>query len=91
MPYDEPEPDDPHLLVGVGVAGDADSTRAMVAAFAEEYAQLGFDRARILALFRNRFYAAAHGAAEALGIEEVERLVDAAVRVFGSQRYTVVD
>ena len=90
MPYDGPEPDDPQILVGVGVAGEPNSPGAMVAAFAEEYAQLGFDRTRILALFRNRFYAAAYAAACRLGEAGVERLVDEAVGVFGAQRYTVI-
>jgi hypothetical protein len=91
MPYDDPEPDDPHVLVGVGLPADADATREMVAAFGEEFAQLGFDRPRILALFRNRFHAAAYAAYRALGEAEVARLVDDAVAVYAAQRWVVRD
>ena len=42
MPYDEPEIDDPQELVGVELPGDDTVTREMAAAFADEFAQLGF-------------------------------------------------
>jgi len=82
MPYDDPEPDDPHLLVGVSLPGDEETTREMAAAFADEFAQMGFDRERLLRIFSNPFYAGAHAVLERLGVEEVERIVDESLRVY---------
>jgi hypothetical protein len=91
MPYREPEPDDPHLLVGVTLPADAGATREMVTVVAGEFAQLGFDRRRILSLFESPYYAAVHAAWRELGEAEVTRLVDEAVAVYGSQRLAVRD
>jgi hypothetical protein len=91
MPYGDPEPDDPQVLVGVGLPADASATREMGAAFADEFAQLGFGRDRILALFRSRFYAGAHAALQVLGEAEVARLVDESLRVYGGRRIAIRD
>jgi len=82
MPYDDPEPEDPHLLVAVSLPGDETSTRAMAEAFADEFAQMGFDRERLLRIFSNPFYAGAHAALARLGVQEVERIVDESLRVY---------
>jgi hypothetical protein len=55
----------------------------MAWAFAEEFARAGFDRRRILALFRSPFYAGSHAALVALGETEVAAIVDECVTVFG--------
>jgi hypothetical protein len=89
MPYDDPEPDDPHVLVGVSLPGDASATREMAEAFSDEFAQMGFDRDGILRLFRTPFYAGAHAALQLLGEAEVGRIVDESLRVFGRQRFLV--
>ena len=91
MPYDDPEGDDPHELVGVVLPGDEASTREMGSAFAEEFVQLGKSRQQILDLFRTPFYAGAHRALQALGEEEIDRLVDQAVRLWGSFRVVVTE
>jgi hypothetical protein len=91
MPYGDPEPDDPQLLVGVGVPGDADSSREMARAFADEFAQLGFDRERLLRLFASPFYAGAHAARRLLGEAEIAAIVEESVRVFGGRSQVVVD
>ena len=83
MPYDEPEPEDPHLLVGVSLPGDERSTREMAEAFADEFAQLGFDRERLLRVFSSPFYAGAHAVLERLGRDEIERIVDESLEVYG--------
>jgi hypothetical protein len=88
MPYDDPEPDDPQELVGVELPGDEAATREMAAAFADEFAQLGLGRSRILALFRKAEYAGAHQAWCLLGEEAVARMVDESLAVWG--RFTVV-
>ena len=48
MPFDDPEPSDPSMLIGVAVPGSEAATREMVAAFADEFAQVGFDLSEIL-------------------------------------------
>ena len=83
MPYREPDPSDPSVLIGVGVDADAESTREMAWVFAEEFARLGGDARRILSLFRTPFYAGAHGAWRALGETEIAAIVDQCVGVWG--------
>jgi hypothetical protein len=91
MPYGEPEPDDPQVLVGVSLEGDGESTREMAAAFADEFARMGFDAGRILALFRSPFYAGAHAALRLLGEAEIDRLVAESVAFWGGARVRVRD
>lgn len=91
MPYDEPDAEDPNVLVGVGLPAGPEAALEMVAALAEEFAQLGFSRQQILGLFRNRFYAGAHAAGALIGVAELGRIVDEAVAVYSAQRLTVRD
>lgn len=91
MPYDDPEPDDPQELVGVELPGDEAQTREMAAAFADEFAQLGFTRPQILALYRKAEYMGAQRAWTLLGEEAVTRLVDESLAVWGRFRYVVTD
>ena len=91
MPYDDPEPDDPHVLVGVSMPADEAATREMAAAFADEFAQMGFDRERLLQVFGSPFYAGAHAARELLGEAEIVRIVEESLRVYGGRRYAVAD
>ncbi len=91
MPYDEAQPDDPTMLVGVSVPGDEDSVREMAYAFAEEFAGMGFSRERILGLFDSPHYGGAHGARLRLGEAEIGRIVDESLNVFGAVRYVVRD
>ena len=91
MPYDDPEGNDPHELVGVVLPGDETSTREMARAFAEEFVQLGWKRDQVLGLFRNPFYAGAHGTLQALGEAEIQRLVDESVELFGGFRVSVTE
>ncbi len=91
MPFDDPEPGDPHLLVGVGLPGDEATTREMAAAFADEFAQMGFDRDRLLRLFSNPFYAGAHAARQLLGDAEITRIVVESLRAYGGRSFAVLD
>jgi hypothetical protein len=86
MPYDEPEPDDPNVLVGVALPAGPEATREMAEAFADEFAQMGMSREHLLRLFSNPFYAGAHAARQLLGDAEIERLVDESLRVYGRRR-----
>ena len=45
MPYDDPEPDDPSMLVGIALPCDEATEREMAAAFADEFARIGFSAA----------------------------------------------
>jgi len=91
MPHDDPEPDDPHLLVGVSLPGDEAATREMAAAFADEFAQMGFDRDRLLRLFSNPFYTGAHAARELLGDVEITRIVVESLRAYGGRACAILD
>ena len=61
MPKDEVDPTDPMELVGVELpaASDAELTE-MTDCFIEEFARMGWPRAKVLKMFRTPFYAAAH-------------------------------
>jgi hypothetical protein len=86
MPYDEADATDPLELVAVALPADADAQREMAYVFAEEFARLGHDAARILALFRNPFYAGAHGAYRILGDETTRAIIDDCLAVWGRVR-----
>ncbi len=89
MPYDHPEPDDPLMLVGVTLPADEGASRDMAYAFAEEFARMGYGAERLLLLFQNPYYAAAHGAYRTLGAAAVRAIVAECVACWGNVR--VVD
>jgi hypothetical protein len=91
MPFDAPEPEDPHVLVGVGLPADEDATREMAAAFSDEFAQMGFDRDRLLRLFESPFYAGARAARDCLGEAEIAKIVEESLRVYGGRCLGVKD
>jgi hypothetical protein len=86
VPYDDPDPQDPMMLVGVTLPADPESQRDMAYAFAEEFARLGYSGRQIVSLFEEPFYAGAHGALLGLGEAEVRRIVDETVAVWGRMR-----
>jgi hypothetical protein len=91
MPFKDPDPTDPNILVGVMLPAQAEATRDMAYVFAEEFARLGYSREQLLWLFKNPFYGGAHGAYQALGEQEVLAIVDECLAVWGSIRVTVQD
>ena len=91
MPYKDPDPADPNMLVGVMLSADAEATRDMAYVFAEEFARLGYSREQLLSLFINPFYGGAHGAYRALGVNEILSIIDECLNVWGSIRVTVQD
>ena len=91
MPYDDPDPQDPMLLVGVALPADAGAQREMACAFAEEFARLAYDGTEILELFKNPFYAGAHGAYLGLGEDAVEAIIAETVAVWGQMRLVDLD
>ncbi len=86
MPYDDPDPSDPQLLVGVMLPSGSEAMREMAFVFAEEFARLGYDRAQILRLFGDPFYGGAHGAYRALGAEAIAAIVDECSAVWSRTR-----
>jgi hypothetical protein len=91
MPYHEPDPTDPTLRVGVGMECSEDEMREMAGCFAGELAQIGHDAPRILALFRDPFYAGPHLAWRILGEDEVRRIIDESVDFWSHCRAVVTD
>ena len=84
MPYRDPDPDDPTMLVGVEVPAGADAVRDMAYVFAEEFARMGMPAARILRFFGNPFYAGAHHAFKVLGEPEIAAIVEECICVWGA-------
>jgi hypothetical protein len=91
MPYDEPDPTDPALLVGVCLPADSEAGCELAYTYAEEYASLGHGKEWILQMFRNPSHAIAHSAWAALGPAEIERIVEECVSVYGRVRFLVRD
>lgn len=87
MPYDDPDPTDPNMLVGVEIPGTAESTRDMAYVFAEEFARMGFEKRRLMSVFRTPFYAGAHRAYLELGETEIERIVDECLGIWGRMKF----
>jgi len=91
MPFRDPDPSDPNILVGVVLQADAEATRDMAYVFAEEFARMGYDREQILRLFKNPYYAGAHGAYSDLGEEAIAEIVDECVNAWGRTKIIVQD
>ena len=91
MPYDDPDPADPSMLVGVEAPGQADSDLEMAYAFAEEFASLGFSEQRLLSLFHQPFYAGAHRALQTLGEGRIQSIIRETLDVWGSFRFVIHD
>ncbi|MFB6347381.1 MAG: hypothetical protein ABEK50_16790 [bacterium] len=69
----EAEADDPFELVGNNAPGDPEF---MARSLMEEYARLGMDRERLMAIFQNEFYQSAHNLYQELGEQRIGELVD---------------
>ena len=91
MPFKDPDPTDPNVLVGVMLPADAEATRDMAYVFAEEFARFGYTREQLLWLFKNPFYGGAHGAYRSLGERETLSIIDECLKVWGSIKVRVQD
>lgn len=89
MPYNDPDPTDPNILIGVELPATSESTRDMAYVFAEEFVRLGFDKSRLLRVFQTPFYAGAHKAFLELGAEEIENIVDECLLVWRRKECSV--
>lgn len=91
MPFKDPDPTDPNMLVGVVLTADAEATRDMAYVFAEEFARLGYSREQLLWLFKNPFYGGAHGAYRSLGEDETLSIIDECITAWGGVKVTIQD
>lgn len=91
MPYDKPEADDPHAIVGVGLPGVPEAEIEMAYTFAEEFARLGHTEEEIVALFQNPLYRGAHAAYRSLGENEIRKIVRECTTVWGRVRWVFRD
>lgn len=91
MPFKDPDPTDPNMLVGVMLPADAEATRDMAYVFAEEFARLGYGREQLLSLFKNPFYGGAHGAYRTLGEQETLAIIDECLNVWGKVKFSILD
>jgi hypothetical protein len=91
MPFRDPDPTDPNMLVGVVLPAEAEATRDMAYVFAEEFARMGCKREQLIGLFKNPFYGGAYGAYKALGESEILSIVDECLTAWGSVKMTVQD
>ena len=91
MPFRDPDPTDPNMLVGVVLPADAEATRDMAYVFAEEFVRLGYDREQLLRLFKNPFYGGAHGVYRALGESETLSIIDECLNVWGQAKFSILD
>lgn len=87
MPYDDPDPTDPMTLQGIAIeTDDPNVQREMAECYIEEYLRMGYDRDRVLAMFRMPQYVGPVMAYEALGGQVIERMIDDLVAVWGGRR-----
>ncbi len=91
MPYKDPDPTDPNILVGVVMPAEAEVQREMAYVFAEEFARMGHDRKSLLSIFQNPFYAGAHGAYRDLGEKEILSIIDECLDVWGRVKFSILD
>ena len=91
MPYKDPDPTDPNVLVGVVLPAETETIREMAYAFAEEFVQMGYGNATLLAVFKSPFYAAAHGAYRALGEGAIRKIVAECLAAWGGIQFSILD
>src|SRR5262249_37421978 len=91
MPFQDPDPTDPNMLVGVVLPADAEATRNTAYVFAEEFARMGYTREQLLSIFKNPFYGGAHGTYQALGESETIIIIDECLNAWGQIKFSVLD
>ncbi len=91
MPYNDPDPTDPNVLVGVVLPGDTDATRDMAYVFAEEFARMGYDREGLMRLFKSPHYVGAHSAYQSLGEEAIRSIIEECLKAWGTVRFSISD
>ena len=84
MPYQDPDPTDPMTLRGVVVeTGNDAATREMASCFISEFLSMGFDRTRLINMFKHPGYAGPNMAYRELGEAAVVELIDQHLSIRG--------
>ena len=91
MPFQDPDPTDPNMLVGVVLPANEEATREMAYVFAEEFARFGYTREQLLWLFKNPFYGGAHSAYRQLGESETVAIIEECLAVWGQAKFAILD
>lgn len=91
MPYNEPDPADPTMLIGVPLPANPEADTEMAYAFAEEFASMGYSEAQLLRLFQNPFYAGAFAVTRRLGESKIQEIVKECINLFGRVHFNVQD
>ena len=91
MPYKDPDPTDPTMLVGVVMPAERETMTDMAYVFAEEYARLGYDKTGLLWLFKNPAYTGAHGAYRTLGEDSIRAIIDECLEAWGGVKFVTRD
>src|SRR3990172_10792566 len=91
MPYDDPDPSDPSILIGVELPADEASETEMAYVFAEEFARMGFSEQRLLALFHQPFYAGAYRTLAVLGEARIRSIIRETLEIWGRFRPVIED
>lgn len=86
MPKDEFVDEDPMELVGLVVPGEAGQLELMAECLVEEYARMGWDEKRLMALFANPMFLATHRIYRQKGKEYAEDLVHRVVKKWSVAR-----
>ncbi len=82
MPDEKPAPPD----AASTPCGETETVHETVCCFAEEFARRGYDGPKILRMFQNPFYAAAHNAYLALGHDHTAAIIDKCLAGTGGAR-----
>ena len=84
MPYQDPDPTDPMTLHGVVVeTGNDSATREMASCFIEEFLSMGFDRTRLIKMFKHPGYSGPHMAYCELGEAAIVDLIEQHMNIRG--------
>ena len=87
MAEKECEPDDPIEMVGMEIPGQSEEAlRDMALCFAEEFAREGWSEEKLLAMFKNPFYAGPYLAWKQKGDEFVKSVIREAVNMWSIRR-----
>jgi hypothetical protein len=92
MPKNEVDPTDPMELKGIGFpVSDESSLYEMAESFVHEFYRIGYPPEKQLEIFRDPFYAAAHGAYQDLGEEYISKLVHDFAPLFGYKKNSEIN
>lgn len=83
MPKDEVDPEDPMSMMGVALPATAMEVEETARCFIEEFAWIGFDKAKLLSLFRDPTYFGVHVIYQQMGEQWVRGVIDRVAAEWG--------